>query len=372
MRHLLRNGFGSFADCAVLFPIVILLGQRGIFAPALLLGSAGLLYVSAGVFFRIPMPVQPLKSIAIGALAMGATSLEIRWAAGLLGVFCLSLIVLRADSLFSLVPMRLVHQVQVGLGALLFTQALQSMQGSSWSIVIFALALIFLMLFLPSWQGVPAIGIVATGSMVFALWAGFNSAVIVAEPHLAQDGLSVQNIAALLLPQLALTMANSVVGTRSAALAYFGEIKAARVTYRSLCGFIGLGNIAMALVAGLPFCHGSGGLTAHVKGGADSSAANNVIGSFLLILAIMAWWGGSVALAMPAAVMGALLFVVGVHHLGLARTTAQSPFGLASLVAAFLIALLSRNLLLVLLMGFVFELVGKFAPARFLQSMERS
>ncbi|MFA7369214.1 MAG: hypothetical protein WC334_06185, partial [Kiritimatiellales bacterium] len=62
MNLLIRNFAGSFADAAVLFPLLILLGASGQFSPSLLFASAGLVYLFSGLYFRIPMPVQPLKS----------------------------------------------------------------------------------------------------------------------------------------------------------------------------------------------------------------------------------------------------------------------------------------------------------------------
>src|SRR5690606_37983249 len=95
-------------------------------------------------------------------------------------------------------------------------------------------------------------------------------------------------ILALVLPQLALTLTNSVVGTEAAARRYFGE-RAGRVTASRLLRSIGLGNMLVAPLGGLPFCHGSGGVTAHVKGGAQTWHMNLIIGGVLLTLAGASW-----------------------------------------------------------------------------------
>src|ERR1035437_9075870 len=83
--------FGAFADAAVLFPLIALITQKCGFSGPVLFATAGLAYLAAGFTFRVPMSVQPLKSVAIGALAIGATWSEVRVAAFSVGAICLGL-----------------------------------------------------------------------------------------------------------------------------------------------------------------------------------------------------------------------------------------------------------------------------------------
>ena len=64
---LANNIMGAFADGAVLFPLLITLSTQNGMNLSYLLLSAGLAYVVSGYVFRVPMSVQPLKSIAIAA-----------------------------------------------------------------------------------------------------------------------------------------------------------------------------------------------------------------------------------------------------------------------------------------------------------------
>ena len=52
----------------------------------MLFASAGIIYVLSGLWFRVPMPVQPLKAIAIAAVVSGASYLEVRWAGAVVGL----------------------------------------------------------------------------------------------------------------------------------------------------------------------------------------------------------------------------------------------------------------------------------------------
>ena len=44
----------------------------------------------------------------------------------------------------------------------------------------------------------------------------------------------------------------------------------------------GIGNVASALLGGMPMCHGAGGLTAHVRLGARTAGMNLLLGGALL------------------------------------------------------------------------------------------
>jgi len=65
-----RELAGALADIGVLVPIAVaLIVGNSLSATAVLL-PAGLLYVTAGFVYGLPIPVQPLK--AFGAIAAGA------------------------------------------------------------------------------------------------------------------------------------------------------------------------------------------------------------------------------------------------------------------------------------------------------------
>jgi hypothetical protein len=65
----LGEASGAIADLGVLVPLAAaLILVNGLDPGAVLLG-AGLLVVSAGLFFRIPFPVQPLKALTAVAVA---------------------------------------------------------------------------------------------------------------------------------------------------------------------------------------------------------------------------------------------------------------------------------------------------------------
>jgi MFS superfamily sulfate permease-like transporter len=119
----------------------------------------------------------------------------------------------------------------------------------------------------------------------------------------------------LVLPQLPLTLANSITATRDVARAYFGAEAARRVTGRALTVGLGAANLVAGAAGGMPVCHGSGGMTAHVRLGARSGGSGILIGALLLAAAVGCGPGiAALAGVIPRPVLGAHLIYVGVAH----------------------------------------------------------
>lgn len=128
-----------------------------------------------------------------------------------------------------------------------------------------------------------------------------------------------QGLILLALPQIPLSMGNSVYATADAARQYFDE-KAAHVTERRLMLTMGFNDLVAALIGGAPVCHGCGGLTAHYRLGARSGGAPLMLGSIFLALAV---FGGQTVMnvfrMIPFPMLGVLLAYVGFQHMLLAR-----------------------------------------------------
>jgi hypothetical protein len=88
-RQTFGNILGAFSDGAILFPLLVLFERSQGFSMGKALLSTGILYLVSAAYFRVPMSVQPLKSIAVASVTVGATFAEIRLCAFLLGVACL-------------------------------------------------------------------------------------------------------------------------------------------------------------------------------------------------------------------------------------------------------------------------------------------
>ncbi|HFD38672.1 MAG TPA: sulfate permease, partial [Anaerolineae bacterium] len=161
----------------------------------------------------------------------------------------------------------------------------------------------------------------------------------------------------LVVPQLPLTLGNAVVATADTAERYFGP-QAERVQPKALLTTMGLINLLAGLLGGMPVCHGSGGLTAHVRFGARSGAAPLLIGGLCLTTALLLDGGVLPLLALfPLPVLGVLLFYVGVQH-GLLVAALRRPADWAVAGSVALISLAAGNLAL----GFGVGVVAYWLP----------
>lgn len=364
-KSIIRNTLGAFSDGAVLFPLLALLTTNAGFAGTTVLFTTGIAYITSALIFRVPMSVQPLKSIAVAAVTVGASFNEVRLSGLLLGIFLLFLVAVKADRLAKWVPSAVIHQLQAGLGVLLILQGLKA-SGDILFITthiygILLLAVAAVMVLVPEIKRIPVLGIVAFAGI---LWAVFNRGTsITIQAPLQNMGSDISEytirpflVAGLLIPQIFLTLANSVLGTHEVCHRYFKE-KASRVTLRKLLFTIGFGNVWVAIVGGMPFCHGSGGITAHVRGGSTRAWSTGLLGVFLTMLAAFQWIQGSRLISYPPTLITPLLITIGIFHMKLAAPTAQTQTGLLKLFTAVIVTLITRNLLWVVGFSILMELV---------------
>ena len=89
----------------------------------------------------------------------------------------------------------------------------------------------------------------------------------------------------LVVPQVGLSIGNSVIATAATAERYFGAA-GERVTSRKLSLSMGLANLVVSPLGGMPMCHGAGGMTAHYKTGARTGLGIAVYGGLLVALGI--------------------------------------------------------------------------------------
>jgi SulP family sulfate permease len=339
-----REAAGAVADVGVLVPLAVaLIVGNGLSATAVLL-PAGLLYLAAAFVYRLPVPVQPLKAFAAIAIAKHLGSDEI--AAGAL-VFGVLFILLGRSGLLDAAarafPRALIRGVQLTVGLLFLKVAWRLVTDPPRDFEVHALA--------PRWA-IPA-GIAALVLLLalrrlpvaLVLVAGGAAAAIV----VAHDGLSLgpsgltlpslsphtlwSALTVLVVPQLALSFANSCLATADAARVYFGE-RARRVTPGRLATTFGAATTFAGAISGMPVCHGAGGMTAHYQFGARRAAAPALMGSLLVVLALVFGAGlAGVLTAFPLPILAGLLATAGLLHIALLRDlSGVHEWGLALLV----------------------------------------
>jgi len=309
----LRSGWsdvlGAFGDLPVLLPLVVLLGQVPGYSLPMLLASASLASLASVWIFRVPVSIQPLKSVAIAAVALGAGSEEIRLSGLILGAIFLTLAVLRKSPLP--VPEPVIRSVQTGLGVLLILQGFRNAPQGGHELVLMILA-IGVFFILDRKSRIPLLGIGSLLAFIEACVSGRSSG---AGMHSPPETIRGAILAGLILPQLALTSANSIAGARLALETYFPDrFSKGSPLERRLMVSIGAGNLLSGWFHGLPFCHGAGGITAHFRSGARSGLMNAVLTILLAGLAVFSAQSGYVPVLEPR-IGCMLLALIGLHHL---------------------------------------------------------
>ncbi|MBI2252310.1 MAG: sulfate permease [Armatimonadetes bacterium] len=292
---------GSLADLGTLIPIAIaLIAFNGLKASSIFLGI-GLFYIISGFFYGIPIPIQPFKALCALAIAQSIPANLINLAGFLIGLILILIYFFKIENLLKLVFTRpIIKGIQLGIGLILIKLALNfifkkelfinssftpSFNFFSLNTVLGALGII-LILVLEKNKKFPAaliliflgilVGIIFKGEIVFK--QNFN--------NFSNSSFNLFSFLFLIFSQIPLTLGNSLLATEDLAKKYFGE-RAHKVNLKNLSLTIGLGNIFSALLGGMPFCHGAGGLAAHYRFGARTAGANIIIGSIFLILGLI-------------------------------------------------------------------------------------
>jgi len=232
-------------------------------------------------------------------------------------------------------PKPVVRGIQLGLAYLLFksawglvTKVPQGWENAMalaqtsipWNAILSLGALIVLILFIKLKKDYASLGVFGFGILIAAFHFGLPDLTLrVTLPRLlplipTSDQLW-QGFIVLALPQIPLSLGNSVYATADAARQYFDQ-KAAHVTERRLMLTMGFNDLVASLIGGIPVCHGCGGLTAHYRLGARSGGAPLMLGGIFFTLAI---FGGQTVMnvfrLIPFPILGILLAYVGWQHL---------------------------------------------------------
>jgi MFS superfamily sulfate permease-like transporter len=302
---------GAFGDLGTFLPHVLGAITVAGLAPVGVLLSFGAFYVASGLFYRLPIPVQPMKAVSAVLITSGLSAAEIAATGLCLGLILLVLAVTGAIGRFArIVPQSVVTGLQLGLGITLALLSLELMAGHPW---LGALTIGVLLLFLRV-PRCPATLVALGAAIALAQLAGIGGdwpeltwtpgwpALVLPGPGDFERALG-----SAVLPQLPLTLTNAVIVTAALAHDFFGE-RAERTTPRNLALSSGLANLMLAPFGALPMCHGAGGLAAHHRFGARTGKAPVIFGVVVLGLGLVLADQATALLALvPLAAVGALL-----------------------------------------------------------------
>lgn len=323
-RYDLRELAGAFGDLGTLVPFVVAYVTLLDMDPVAILVGFGAALIVAGLYYRTPLPVQPMKAIgaaatlqAVEGVALGPGAVI---GAGL--VTGLAWITLAASGwvrrVAAWIPRPALLGVIMGLGFSFMLEGIRLMREGGW---VSALLLVLTLLML-SRPALPAMLVLLLIGVALALFQqpellGELAAMKIAllPPGFAWPALTWHDLWAgtlfLALPQLPLTFGNALVAVTEQNNRLFPD---RAVSERQIACSTGMLNIWSSALGGVPMCHGAGGLAGHVQFGARSGGATVILGTLLLALALL--FGPSVQTlfeVIPASVLGVILFLAGVQ-----------------------------------------------------------
>jgi len=327
---------GAFGDIGTDLPLVIgMILAAGLHSASVLV-MFGLMQLFTAFVYRVPMAVQPLKAVAVivitqhiapgvlygGGLAIGIAMLILTLTGGI-------------DWLARVVPRAVVRGLQLGLGLQLATLALGNyvQRDGARGYVLAAIAFVIIIALLGNRRFPPALFAIGLG-VIYAVAFKLDSSAIASTigsmgftlPQFQRPSVSdvIAGFVLLAIPQIPLSLGNSVLATRQIAKDLFPE---RGITVRKL----GLTYAAMNLVnpwlGGVPTCHGSGGLVGHYTFGARTGGSLVIYGSIFLVIGLFFAAGfQQVVEVFPLPVLGVLLLFEALALMRLIRGEAGNSF----------------------------------------------
>lgn len=309
----LRELAGSMGDFGTLLPLAI--GYMTVCGmdPAGLLVMMGIANILTGIVYRLPMPIEPMKVLAVMAIAQAWTPEKIYTSGIVMGAVWIVMAVTGVMvHVARWTPRTVVRGIQLSLGILLAVQGLK-MASSWWLLGVIALTLVILLRqnrYAPAAVVLVVLGIAimavkeklgGMGGLSFSLppFTMFDPGEV--WPVLRDGGLA----------QIPLTATNAVIATSALISEYW---PGRSVTERQLSFNMGAMNVVIPFFGGMPLCHGAGGLAAQYYFGARTGGANVIEGSLEIFLGL--FLAGSIAAifaGFPLAIVGAMMFLVGIE-----------------------------------------------------------
>jgi MFS superfamily sulfate permease-like transporter len=346
-----RELAGSMGDFGTLFPLAI--GYIAVCGlnPAGFFVMMGIANIVTGLIYRLPMPIEPMKVLAVVAIAQH-WSPSMVYASGFgMGIIWTLFAVLGIMKWIARVtPETVVRGIQVSLGVLLAVEAVK-MMSTWWALGILS---VIIGLALGKNRYAPAaIVLMALGIAIMVVKGQLN---LVNLPGITLPNITLfslhevwQTFLLAGFAQIPLTATNAVIATAALIKTYWPEKPVSEVR---LSLNMGIMNLVLPFFGSMPLCHGAGGLAGQYYFGARTGGTNIIEG--LIEIALGLFLAGSIAgllAVFPVAIIGAMMFLVGIELTKFAKESLWSR-DLAPMAATVIVSLWA-NMAYGFLVGFV-------------------
>jgi len=362
---------GSFGDIGTDFPLVAGMILSGGLDAASVLILFGAMQVLTGFVYGLPMPVQPLKAVAVIVIA-GSVTPEVLYGGALaIGIVMLLLSVSGLlEWLDHRMPRAVIRGIQFGLGLKLADLALGDYvaSGGAEGFLLAGAAFLLVVFFSGSRRFPPALPVIGLG-LAFAfvadaeVWGlGENVGLALPRPTVPSVDAVVEGFLVLGLAQIPLSLGNSIFATRQLIRDLYPERE---VGARRIGITYSLMNLVNPLLSGIPTCHGSGGLAGQHAFGGRTGGAPVLYGLLYLGLGLFLSQGFDRAVHLfPLPILGVILLFEAVALIRLVGDMTADRFDLTIVVLVGLAALSLPYGFLVGLVGGTALVYGRRASRR--------
>lgn len=309
----IRELAGSMGNLGTLLPFAIGYIVVCGLDPAGLLIMIGLAHIVTGLVFKIPLPVEPMKVIAVVAIAQQWTPSMVYAAGVVMGIIWLLFYAVGVIRWIEKVtPESVVAGIQTALGLLLVVKAYE-MVSEGWVLGLLSVGIV--LLFRNNRYMPASVLLVFIGMVIVYLKGDFTqvSAPAFAMPQFASFTLHELWQVLLLagFAQIPLTITNATIATSSLIKSYWPQNKTGS---KQLTISHGIKNTLLPLLGSMPLCHGAGGVASKYYYGARTGGANIIEGVIqvccglffsVTIVGLLAWF--------PMAIVGGMMCMVGIE-----------------------------------------------------------
>lgn len=358
---------GAVGDLGTLLPLAFALVVFNEYNISRLFLLWGLVYIIAGIYYKVPVSVQPLKAMAVIAISTG---ISVEFLASTSFFYGILLIILSLTGAIRWLQKwfsnAMVKGIQFGIGLILAHKAIQLVfqkglllynepTSKEINLMIFLALVTLLWLFQVKKKFPLALLLIAISVPVITF-------ILPPETHMSESKVVsfvlpdihsfVDALVLLIIPQLPLTLGNAMFAASDTCHSFWGN-RAKKVTPVKLGLSIGISDTIIGLFGGFPVCHGAGGIAAHKQFGGKTGGTIIILGGILILFGLVTPLS-QILFFIPVPLLAAmLLFDSGRMVLMLKKTISPLQFVVAFIVG--IISFITRNLTIALVVGLIIE-----------------
>ncbi|MCP4708563.1 MAG: sulfate transporter, partial [Planctomycetes bacterium] len=268
---------GSLGDLGLFLPLVAAMTIALDLNIGMILICAGAMNILAGFLFRQPVPVQPMKAIAIVVITENLARDELVAAGLLMGVLMLVLSGF-VTKIIRIIPKAVVRGIQLGVGLKLAAKGANEIGALAfvgWDSMLIAIGVTGFLLVMLSRSKPVLLYVFMVGFLLQYFEMGSDYPAV--GFSLPEFGWYWPGVAAWkngfingALPQLPLTLLNSVIAVCALSEDFF---PGRGISPRKMSVSVGVMNLICVPLGGIPMCHGAGGLAAQYHFGARTGGS---------------------------------------------------------------------------------------------------